>query len=63
MARNETKMETQENDGTGRDQRDDTKANGIVDRLKAYRTALKKRGKLMEAQAVDRCIEIVSGKP
>lgn len=35
-----------------------------IDRLKAYRDNLKKRGKLLEAQAVERCIELVksSGK-
>lgn len=30
-----------------------------LDRLKAYRASLKKAGKLIEARAVDRCIEIV----
>lgn len=34
-----------------------------LDRLKAYKTFLKARGKLKEAQAVQRCIEIVKDSP
>lgn len=37
----------------------------LIDRLKAYRDTLKKNGKLLEARAVERCIEIAkrSDKP
>ena len=32
----------------------------MIDRLKAYRARLLKAGRLLEARAVDRCIEIAA---
>ena len=63
MARNEAKMEAKEDGRIEGDQRNNQASARAMERLKAYRQHLKARGKLKEAEAVQRCIEIVKSSP